>query len=80
MIEELAQKCWESRTYGPAWFNYTKFAKLVAMECMESCVKIEDTYLNVRLGSIDTNYKTQLAEGETACALVAKDIKDKFFK
>lgn len=55
-------------------------AKEIAVECMESCVKIEDTYLNARLASEDFTYKNQLAEGETACALVAKNIKDKFFK
>lgn len=31
-IEELALQCWEARSYGPNWFDYRKFAKLIIKE------------------------------------------------
>lgn len=31
-IEELALQCWEARSYGPSWFDYRKFAKLIVKE------------------------------------------------
>lgn len=35
-IQELEIQCWEPRQYGPAWFNSTKFAKLIVRECATS--------------------------------------------
>lgn len=32
-IKLLESQCWESRQYGPAWFNSTKFAELIVREC-----------------------------------------------
>ena len=32
-IEELAAQCWDTRKYSPPWFDYEKFAKLIANEC-----------------------------------------------
>ena len=32
-IEELEELCWESRQYGPPWFNANKFAELIVREC-----------------------------------------------
>ena len=34
-IKELQEQCWESRQYGPPWFNYKKFAELIVRECAE---------------------------------------------
>lgn len=33
LIKELEIQCWEPRQYGPAWFNSTKFAELIVLEC-----------------------------------------------
>lgn len=28
-LKELESQCWESRPYGPPWFNSSKFAELI---------------------------------------------------
>ena len=32
-ISELEAQCWESRQYGPDWFNSRKFAELIVQKC-----------------------------------------------
>ena len=36
-IKELESQCWVPMNHGPAWFNGTKFAKLIAKECADVC-------------------------------------------
>ena len=36
-IKELEAQCWEARMYGPAWFNWEKFAELIVKECISVC-------------------------------------------
>ena len=33
-IKELQSQCWEARQYGPPWFDYKKFAVLIAADCV----------------------------------------------
>ena len=35
-INRLKEQCWESRQYGPAWFNADKFAELIVKECADA--------------------------------------------
>ena len=35
-ITEFEAQCWEPRQYGPAWFNYKKFAELIVRECAKT--------------------------------------------
>jgi hypothetical protein len=37
-ILELAEQCWESKHYGPPWFDYKKFAELIIEEAHELIV------------------------------------------
>lgn len=39
-IRELEAQCWETRQYGPAWFNSKKFAELVVQECVRQIAMI----------------------------------------
>ena len=32
-IKELEAQCWETRQYGPPWFDSEKFAELIVREC-----------------------------------------------
>lgn len=41
-IKELESQCWESRQYGPDWFNSTKFAELIVGECMTICEDVAE--------------------------------------
>jgi hypothetical protein len=34
-IKELEAQCWESRQYGPPWFDSQKFAELIVKECVK---------------------------------------------
>lgn len=38
-IKELAEQCWETRQYGPPWFDYRKFTKLLEKELRKKIVK-----------------------------------------
>jgi hypothetical protein len=42
-IKELESQCWESRQYGPPWFDYKKFAELIGNECIKA-VKPDTEY------------------------------------
>ncbi len=35
-IKEFESQCWEDVAFGPPWFNYKKFAKLVINECISA--------------------------------------------
>lgn len=50
-IQELAEKCWEERKYGPAWFDQDKFAELIVGDCFQ--------YLEDEIKRL-TEYKTIL--------------------
>lgn len=78
LIEELSERCWEVRTYGPPWFDYKKFARLVSEECVNACDKLGENYECIRIGAQDFRYKNQLAEGEAACTTLARDIRHLF--
>jgi hypothetical protein len=41
-IKELESQCWEERKYGPAWFDYNKFAKLIVKDAVECIDKVHD--------------------------------------
>ena len=34
-IQLLEAQCWETKQYGPLWFNYKKFAQLIVQDCVD---------------------------------------------
>jgi hypothetical protein len=45
-LKELESQCWESRQYGPPWFDYKKFAELIITECTDIVNKRKDAAID----------------------------------
>ena len=72
-VKELESLCWESRQYGPDWFNSTKFAELIIFECMKVIKHNQGNSLTV------SNFTDEKAQGiQLGLQFAVLDIADHF--